>query len=213
MAGAPVPSSNLQHRVAQLERELRRERQRLDRLFEIRGAATIAPQQIRSVRTWLNPEVTYPSAPANTFDIRFTDLSMSAWTIGEHTVTYSPRSDTGQTTAATFDGRWILPGKDCIAAMLNGKWWIIDGPGLHYVCRLNGSLTKGSSVGADIIDHNGTKEIDSGYDLTVRDWYHNTGGTLPTNTKVDVFMLFPGKYYVLGAGCAADSNSDSVYNP
>jgi hypothetical protein len=64
----------------------------------------------------------------------------------------------------------------------------------------------------EILKHNGTKYIRTGFEMTVHDRYLNTGKTLAAKTKVDVRLERPGRYDVVNAYCAADSNADSVYD-
>lgn len=209
-AGAPAPISKLQHRLEVLERQLHHTRQQLDAIVT-RQALLGKPEQLRLVHTYKS-EGSYPAPVGNTFDIRFLDGALDTWSPGERTATYTERSATGQSVATTFDKRWILPAKTCVAALLNNKWWIVAGPGLSYFGRLNGSLSQGSSASMQVLDYNGTRLIDSSYDMTVYDYFLNASDTaLEAKTKVKVDMLFPGRYYVTAAGCDVDSNADTVY--
>lgn len=212
MSGAPGAITAVQHRVELLERQLRHQREQLDKLIDLRSALAATPQQVRLVRTYASTPESYPTPPANTFDVRFLDTALDVWSPGNRTPTFSARSESRQTTASTYDGRFILPDKDCVAALLNEHWWIVDGPGLHYHGRLLAALSKDGSASMEIIEWNGTKYIRTGFTVTVYDRYLNTGKTLADRTKVDVRLEYPGRYDVVNAYCAADDNEDSVYD-
>jgi hypothetical protein len=212
--GVPIAIPDPERRLAALELELRQLRHQVA-LHDARSAATRPPEQTKFVKTWRSSS--YPSGVGdpvgNTFDIRFCDAALdTAWNPGAHTLNYTPRSATKQAVATTFDRRFVLPDEICLAVLLNGHHFITAGPGLFYFGRLNSSLVKDGSSTIQLLRWNGTKLIDTDFDLTVRDCFLNaTDDALAAKTKVLCHMLYPGRYYVTAAGCDVDSNADVIY--
>lgn len=211
MSGIPANISNLQHRLELVERELRHAQQLLQAVARV-GAVNTA-QQVRVVKTYASTPESYPAPPANTFDIRFIDTALNLWSPGTRTPTLTPRSDDAQSIASTLDQRFILPDKICVAALLNEHWWIFEGPGLEYFGRTKSSVGKGGSVTIDILDYDGTKWLNTPFDLEVNDKFLNAEQSLDTKTKVQVRMEYPGKYFIVNALCDADDTDDAEYVP
>lgn len=214
-AGAPIPLRNLQHRLEHLERDLIETRQQLASV-QARQALLTQGEQLRFVKTG-KYEGEYPSGTGdpvgNTFPIRFCDADLgTSWFYGAHSPTFPPRSATKQAYACAFDKRFILPDQDCLAVLLNEHWWILAGPGQFYFGRLNAEVSQGGGATMQLLNWNGTKLIDTDFDLAVYDYFLNAGDDpLEPKTKVLAQLIYPGRYYITAAGCDVDSNADELY--
>lgn len=198
-------------RIAQLERE---NAAILNRLAALEGRDPFVDNvdQVWLAQTYSSSPEGYPDPPADTFDIRFIRPKLDVWSPGDRTPTLTPRSASGQSVAAAYDGRYLLRNTICEVMRIGTRWWIIGSAGLEHFGRTKSSLSKGGTVSVDLLQWNGTKLIDTGKDLTgVQDKFLNSNQTLGTPTKVQVRLEYPGKYFITNANCAIDDTDPEDY--
>ena len=123
MSNVPAP---VRRRVEQLESN-QAELQALIRELSERDIVSAHPRQIRLAKTWSSSGGSYPTAPADTYEIIFRDGSFTE-TVGDQTPTWVDRSATGQTFAHNATSTALIPRFNPVVVMeSNGQWWIVYG--------------------------------------------------------------------------------------
>lgn len=69
----------------------------------------------------------------------------------------------------------------------------------RWKAKLDGALSQGGSATASLWYHDGTNLVDQGSNVTVYDWFLNTGESVSSGIKVIVEKHQDGKWWVVGA--------------
>lgn len=152
MSGAPTPDRDLLGRITRLERtrdDLKRELEQL-RQSLVRG--TLWRQTLIAKTTTSG---TYPTAPADTFEIVFcSDAASYTETAGNQTPSFTDHSASAQKFAHSLGDRYYPEDARVFVVEINGQYWIVGGEAIarHIDFYLDAQLTTSDQYKAATVE-------------------------------------------------------------